>query len=95
MVKTRLQGRPPGSSAHPSLRRDHCLWALTLALILQLDALKTVQDGIAGVLPAYRGTVHAVKSIIREEGWRALYAGLSPALIGSGEHSICEHDTLA
>ena len=49
-----------------------------------LDAGDAVQDGIAGVLPAYRGTVHAVKSIIREEGWRALYAGLSPALLGSG-----------
>lgn len=43
-----------------------------------------MQDGIAGVLPAYRGTVHAIKCIIRDEGKRALYAGLFPALIGSG-----------
>ena len=43
-----------------------------------------MQDGIAGVLPAYRGTVDAIRCIIRDEGKRALYAGLFPALIGSG-----------
>lgn len=26
----------------------------------------------------------AIRSIVREEGWRALYAGITPALIGSG-----------
>ena len=44
-----------------------------------------VQDGVQNILPAYRGTVHAIKSIIAEEGWRALYSGLSPALFGAGE----------
>lgn len=36
------------------------------------------------MLPLYRGTLDAVRHIVREEGWRALYAGLTPALIGSG-----------
>lgn len=36
------------------------------------------------LLPAYRGTVHAVRSIVQQEGWQALYAGLSPALLGAG-----------
>ena len=42
-----------------------------------LDVIKTrlqVQDG-AGALPLYKGTVDAMRSIFREEGWRALYAG--------------------
>jgi len=51
-----------------------------------LDVVKTrlqVQDG-AGTLPAYKGTRDALHRIFREEGWRSLYSGLTPALIGSG-----------
>lgn len=50
--------------------------------------LNAVQDGIRSVLPAYRGTVHALKSIVIEEGWQSLYNGLSPALFGAGMQSI-------
>lgn len=32
----------------------------------------------------YKGTLHCVHSIVKQEGWRTLYAGLTPALIGSG-----------
>lgn len=64
-----------------------CGAGLTNVLALQpLDVIKTrlqVQDG-AGALPMYRGTRDALFSIAKEEGWRALYSGLTPALIGSG-----------
>lgn len=48
--------------------------------------LRAAQDGLQNVLPSYRGTVHAIRSIVQQEGWQALYAGLSPALLGAGEH---------
>ena len=55
-----------------------CSAGLSTVLALQpLDVIKTrlqVQDGV-GSLPAYRGTVDALRSIAKEEGWRALYAG--------------------
>ncbi|GAB4819511.1 hypothetical protein N2152v2_006557 [Parachlorella kessleri] len=64
-----------------------CTAGLASVLALQpLDVIKTrlqVQDG-AGALPLYRGTLDAVRRMLQEEGWRALYAGLTPALIGSG-----------
>jgi solute carrier family 25 folate transporter 32 len=42
-----------------------------------------VQDGLPGQLPMYKGTVDAARTIIRNEGWQGLYAGLTPSLIGS------------
>mmetsp|Transcript_18186 Transcript_18186/g.46015 ORF Transcript_18186/g.46015 Transcript_18186/m.46015 type:complete len:332 (-) Transcript_18186:246-1241(-) len=61
---------------------------LTSVLMLHpLDVVKTrlqVQDGTPRTeLPAYRGMVDAMRSAMRTEGWRALYSGLSPALVGS------------
>lgn len=52
-----------------------------------LDVLKTrlqAQDGVRGVLPVYRGVGDALRCILRDEGWRSLYAGLTPALVGAG-----------
>ncbi|KFM24686.1 Mitochondrial folate transporter/carrier [Auxenochlorella protothecoides] len=43
-----------------------------------------VQDGIKGTLPLYRGTLDAARSIVRQEGYQALYAGLAPAVLGAG-----------
>ena len=54
------------------------LWAYPVA----------VQDGVPGPLSAYRGTFHALKSIVKEEGWRALYSGLAPGLLGAGELAV-------
>ena len=75
VIKTRLQG---DCSLHT---------ASLLGRRLRLSGLLVVavQDGVQNILPAYRGTVHAIKSIIAEEGWRALYSGLTPALFGAGE----------
>ena len=47
--------------------------------------IAAVQDGAArGALPLYRGTRDAVRCMIQQEGWRSLYGGLSPALLGAG-----------
>ena len=43
-----------------------------------------VQDGVAGALPTYYGTRDALVRIFQDEGWRALYAGIAPALLGAG-----------
>lgn len=51
-------------------------------------ASSAVQDGSGGQLPAYRGSVDAVRTIVRREGWRGLYAGLAPAMLGSSESMI-------
>ncbi len=64
-----------------------CTAGLSTVLALQpLDVIKTrlqVQDG-AGSLTQYRGTVDAMRSMAREEGWRALYAGEQQFERGSG-----------
>ena len=51
---------------------------------MTVASCRAVQDGTPGAAPAYRGTRDAVRSIVRQEGWRGLYAGLAPALLGSG-----------
>ncbi len=58
------------------------------AAIEPLIYFAAVQDGIPGPLSAYRGTVHALKSIVKEEGWRALYSGLGPGLLGAGKQAL-------
>ena len=45
---------------------------------------RAVQDGVAGALPTYFGTRDALVRIFQDEGWRALYAGIAPALLGAG-----------
>ena len=37
------------------------------------------------MLPMYLGTRDALARIMQEEGWRALYAGIAPALLGAGK----------
>ena len=39
---------------------------------------------MAGALPTYFGTRDALVRIFQDEGWRALYAGIAPALLGAG-----------
>ncbi|KAL6779797.1 hypothetical protein ACKKBG_A13760 [Auxenochlorella protothecoides x Auxenochlorella symbiontica] len=59
----------------------------TVLLLQPLDVIKTrlqVQDGIKGTLPLYQGTLDAARSIVRQEGYQALYAGLAPAVLGAG-----------
>ncbi|GAQ81348.1 mitochondrial substrate carrier protein [Klebsormidium nitens] len=55
-------------------------------LLHPLDVIKTrlqVQDGAGLQIPKYRGTFHAFRSILQNEGGRALYGGLGPAILGS------------
>lgn len=44
-----------------------------------------MQDGVRGALPLYHGVSDAMSSMVRQEGWRSLYAGLTPALVGAGK----------
>ena len=51
-----------------------------------LDVIKTrlqVQDGVDRRTAAYRGTVHAFRTVARQEGARGFYAGVVPAVVGS------------
>ena len=47
-----------------------------------------VQDGVRGSLPLYKGVRDAARTILKDEGWRSLYAGLTPALIGAGVRTL-------
>jgi len=45
-----------------------------------------VQDGIHASKynrPYYRGSLHAVRTMYRTEGFRSLYQGMSPSLAGA------------
>ena len=80
---TRLAWRTAPRQLWPSgrcLRRSRlCDWHMPALAGLSAQPrvcvlLPAVQDG-AGLLPAYRGAVDAVRQIVRQEGWRALYSG--------------------
>ena len=85
VVKTRLQGILCRAKFTALLRH------LQNVAIAPLVCFAAVQDGIPGPLSAYRGTVHALKSIVKEEGWRALYSGLGPGLLGAGMSALVDY----
>lgn len=86
--------RPPASKS-PSVTRfiryEHLLagvsGGVTSTLVLHpLDLIKIrfqVNDG-SGKLPAYRGLVDAVQSIVRTGGLKGLYQGVTPNVWGNG-----------
>ncbi|KAH9663006.1 Folate transporter 1 [Citrus sinensis] len=58
----------------------------TVAAMHPLDVVRTrfqVNDGRVSNLPTYKNTAHAILTISRLEGLRGLYAGFSPAVLGS------------
>ncbi|XVF59698.1 hypothetical protein PTKIN_Ptkin07bG0297000 [Pterospermum kingtungense] len=58
----------------------------TVAAMYPLDIVRTrfqVNDGRLTNFPAYKNTAHAIFTITRSEGLRGLYAGFSPAVLGS------------
>ncbi|KAL5549416.1 hypothetical protein UlMin_004647 [Ulmus minor] len=58
----------------------------TVAAMHPLDVVRTrfqVYDGRVSTLPTYKNTAHAIFTIARFEGLRGLYAGFSPAVLGS------------
>ncbi|CAH3189614.1 unnamed protein product [Porites evermanni] len=86
--------RPPASKS-PSVTRfiryEHLVagvsGGVTSTLVLHpLDLIKIrfqVNDG-SGKLPAYRGLVDAVQSIVRTGGLKGLYQGVTPNVWGNG-----------
>jgi len=64
-----------------------CAGLVSSTLTYPLDVVKTrlqVQDGWSSTrTPQYRGTFDAVKTIVRTEGVRSLYSGLSVNIVGS------------
>eukprot|EP00291_Cryptomonas_curvata_P013941 CAMPEP_0172205748 /NCGR_PEP_ID=MMETSP1050-20130122/32794_1 /TAXON_ID=233186 /ORGANISM="Cryptomonas curvata, Strain CCAP979/52" /LENGTH=126 /DNA_ID=CAMNT_0012884673 /DNA_START=29 /DNA_END=406 /DNA_ORIENTATION=+ len=51
-----------------------------------LDVVKTrfqVHDGRTCTVPKYRNTLHAMISMNKTEGFRTLYSGFTPNLVGS------------
>eukprot|EP00252_Welwitschia_mirabilis_P026496 TRINITY_DN8711_c0_g3_i1.p1 TRINITY_DN8711_c0_g3~~TRINITY_DN8711_c0_g3_i1.p1 ORF type:complete len:176 (+),score=16.25 TRINITY_DN8711_c0_g3_i1:98-625(+) len=59
----------------------------TVATLHPLDVVRTrfqVNDGRYTQLPPYRSTAHALLSIARAEGFKGLYAGFYPSVLGSG-----------
>ncbi|WIA17660.1 hypothetical protein OEZ85_014463 [Tetradesmus obliquus] len=92
---TASEGSSSSSSKQPEKQQEK-QWSHLVAggvagcsavlLLHPFDVVKTrlqVQDGLPGALPAYRGTVDAVRTIVAREGWLGLYAGLAPSLLGS------------
>ncbi|XP_021714594.1 folate transporter 1, chloroplastic-like isoform X2 [Chenopodium quinoa] len=58
----------------------------TVAIMHPLDVVRTrfqVNDGRISNLPSYKNTPNAIFTIARSEGLRGLYAGFTPAVIGS------------
>ncbi|XP_022133344.1 folate transporter 1, chloroplastic isoform X2 [Momordica charantia] len=58
----------------------------TVAAVHPLDVVRTrfqVYDGRGSNLPTYKNTVNAIFTIARMEGFRGLYAGFCPAVLGS------------
>ncbi|XP_068650185.1 folate transporter 1, chloroplastic isoform X2 [Aristolochia californica] len=58
----------------------------TVAVLHPLDVVRTrfqVNDGRLMNLPIYKNTGHAIVTITRAEGLKGLYAGFSPAVLGS------------
>ncbi|ERN17354.1 folate transporter 1, chloroplastic isoform X1 [Amborella trichopoda] len=58
----------------------------TVAALHPLDVVRTrfqVNDGRCSTVPSYKNTAHALFTIARSEGLRGIYAGFSPAVIGS------------
>ncbi|KAL6745604.1 mitochondrial substrate carrier [Haematococcus lacustris] len=61
--------------------------SVAVLVLHPFDVIKTrlqVQDGHQSTHLTYQGVQHAVRSMRQQEGWRAFYRGLTPALLGSG-----------
>ncbi|KAL1123647.1 hypothetical protein AAG570_002723 [Ranatra chinensis] len=83
---------PPVTSLLKHVKYEHLIagvtGGVTSTLILHpLDLIKirfAVNDGRSGTVPQYSGLRSAVVTILREEGFKGLYRGVTPNVWGSG-----------
>ena len=51
---------------------------------LQVQGFQHGRSATFGETPMYTGMIHCIRTVVRQEGMRGLYKGLSPSLLKAG-----------